>query len=223
MTYQQKLWFTLFLAFVFGSLVMATCISCISYAPPVRSPVLQQNAGVKIRVKCPDGNYVGSGVIVGRDRLLTAEHVVSCSNKNLPSQILVDPGDGVPRNAVIEVLVPNADIARLLVDADLSEYNSPIVIGPRPQIGDTVCEVAGMPRWTYRCFTAQVWTRLTGEEADIYMDGMMVEFGNSGSGLYDAEGRLVGIVVRVARCQDSLPCSGRATSLQTRSWLIPSM
>lgn len=201
--------------------VLATCASCASALMPdrLRSPSAQWDASVLIQVSCIPGivTQYGSGVVVSKDRVLTAMHVVKC-DMGLDPTVTIDPGDGTDRDATVEVLLPDDDIARLRVSADLSDYFHPVEIGPHPAAGERACWTALAPRPTLRCGTTQPESAY--EMSGIFVDGF-VEHGNSGSGMYDSRGRLVGIVVSTLTCQTGVYCLGRAVSLAGREWLVP--
>lgn len=181
----------------------------------------QYVAGVKILTKCAGaGGYLGSGVIVSAHRVLTAEHVVECP-LGLPATVVLDPGDGDARDARVEVVLPSNDIARLWVDADLSKWFTSVTVGPEPEIGQLVCWTAFVPRPTYRCGTAQAHHDDTGNDDDGFGIDGFVEHGNSGSGVYDEWGRLVGLIDMTLDCQTGVYCWGLAKPLHDYSWLVP--
>jgi hypothetical protein len=200
---------------------LAACSSCAHYGSR-RSPIEQHNAVVMIRTTCPDGNtHRGSGVLVSEDRVLTANHVAQCDM--LPGfGLFADPvklevflSDDVSSAATVELVVPKADMARLKLEKAVPEFFSDIEIGPPPVVGDRVCEVSAVPRMLYRCGEAQV------ARSGRIAFGFMTEFGNSGSGIYNSDGQLVGIVTNLVRCQDGFPCAGYGSTLIGYSWLVP--
>lgn len=208
---------------VAGLLVLAACSGCVRHLP--RTSLDQDGATVAITVVCVGAGaddlpalaqHYGTGVIVGDHHVLTANHVAS-GPPGFECVFGINPGDGHMRLAEVQESLPTADIARLRVQESLAAWMSPIVLGPRPTVGDRVCESSAYPRNTYRCGT--VMRHQDGEDGDIRID-MFTEFGNSGSGLYDARGRLVGIVVMTNVCQDGVQCIGFASSLWPRDWML---
>ncbi len=218
----QRLRFALTLNLVLAVALLAACTSCASWVSTTRSTSQQYNAGVKIDVTCHDHVHRGSGVIVGPGHVLTAKHVVECALVPgfpftvPPVKVTVDPGDGAVE-AEVELTLGEGtkDIARLvLAKPTLGAYMSPITIGPAPAIGETVCEASMVPRPTYRCGIVQ--------QSNGYINmEMRVEHGNSGSGLYNSKGQLIGIVVQLWLCEANEFCGGRAAPLQAARYLIP--
>ncbi len=206
-------------------LLLAACSSCgaATSHTSTRTVTAQYNAAVAIRVTCPDGIHGGTGVLVSENQLLTADHVVRCQVVEgfpifmPPTKIEVDPGDGNRLEAFIEISYYLDDIARLRLvgDASLAKYFTPIHVGEMPGLGTRVCESSMIPRPTYRCGTVQIPT-----DEHIKFE-MRTEHGNSGSGLYDSSGRLVGIVVRLWLCEAGEMCGGYAIPLSGREWLLP--
>lgn len=171
----------------------------------------------------------GSGVVVGRHRVLSALHVAECETdfpmplgqpmklRGVLMFMNIDSGDGKEHRAEVAQRFPARDVMSVSVADDLGEYMTPIAIGPEPEVGDKVCEASGSPIWTYRCGLVQ--PNLTvGRDGDIRFE-FKVEHGNSGSGLYDARGRLVGIVVMLRTCEFNEVCEGYASSLYDLPWL----
>lgn len=196
------------IATLFMSLfTLATCDACVgrwqAWNTPARTVDAQREAAVQVMVYCPgevgkDGRVMqhwGSGVAVSPWTVITAAHVVACSNGvGLASQ-----GDGLLKAVRVELLDRRHDLARLV-----------IMSGPGFKIRGTVrlahtfperqvCVATGMPTRDYRCGivdevkdwpTANVFT------------GMVVEPGNSGSGVYDRHGRLVCILTHQRRTKE---------------------
>lgn len=215
LTQAQRLQFALALTLIGLVALVATCGACVSESFPSRSAKARSDAAVFITAFCEDGrSWHGSGAIVSSTMVLTAFHVVNCQG---PGNFTVDPGDGRKRVARVESALPQIDTARLIVDGDLSPWATKVVIGPRPQIGEEVCEATGWPRWTYRCGLIQPQR----EEGGQFRFEFMTEHGNSGAGIYDHNGRLVGVVSEWRSCEGGVDCGGTAYPLQGYEWLVP--
>lgn len=207
---------------VIAALALLTACSSCAHFGSRRSAIQQHNAVVLIKTTCPDGNsHHGSGVLVSEDRVLTANHVAQCDmipGFGLyadPTHLEVFLSDDARSSATVELTIPGADVARLKLAKAIPEYFSGVEIGAPPVVGDRICEVSAVPRILYRCGEAQ--QAASGRIAF----GFMTEFGNSGSGVYNTKGQLVGIVTNLIRCQQGIPCAGFGAALAGYAWLIP--
>ncbi len=218
------------------AVIALTAAACGACAPPgyysSRAASAQHESSVVVLLACvahtADGvdvrMYHGSGTIVGAHEVITANHMTSCPTQagdaDAPNALMAVSVDGEDRHAATpDVLLPSSDVARLHVDDPLDDGTNPVAIGPMPLVGDVVCEAAATPDWTRRCGIVQP-TAKEGRDGDIRVD-FKVEHGNSGSGLYDSEGRLVGVVVMLKFCEYQDVCQGYASSLWDRPWLVP--
>ncbi len=142
---------------------------------------------------CGDASKTtGSGVIVGRAVVLTAAHVVVGA-----TDVFVD---GADEPAVVAVLDRTRDLAWL----DVPSVDATPVELAQVQAGDAVRVVGGATSGTVDALVERVLamtvddvrstTRSTrsGFQLDAAIDG-----GDSGAGVFDGDGRLVGIVFAV--------------------------
>jgi len=143
---------------------------------------------------------LGSGVIVSPDGyILTANHVVSGED-----EIKVAFGDGSKKeyNATVVGTDPQTDIAVLKIDAT----NLPAITladSDQLEVGDVVLAI-GNPYGVGQSVTMGIisglgrhYKEMSGYQDFIQTDAAINE-GNSGGGLVDAEGRLVGINTWIA-------------------------
>ena len=153
--------------------------------PELRAPWAQWGTDVRVESSCDEFGNSGtsSGVIISERHVLTAAHSVGCSA--LPD-VHVYLQDGRRLRMVVErddLLFGNgADIARLeIASAEYFDLGiAPPVLGTL-EVGDTVCLAAGCGRVSpYEAGLVEVPS----------------EPGDSGRGVYDWYGRLLGIVVR---------------------------
>jgi hypothetical protein len=199
---------------------LSACGACgyVHSENPSRNFKEQMGAAVKITTMCDDGGGYGTGVVVSEDRVLTAKHVVDCEDGSEP-KVTVDPGDGVERDAYVEILLPYNDVARLrLLNSNLEDYMTPVQIGPRPVFGDKLCIGTAVPRFGYHCGITQP-DDSKGVGHFVEWD-WFTEFGNSGSAVYH-DGKLIGLLDYLKYCQGGYHCVGGITLLEGYEWLIP--
>lgn len=196
--------------------VIVNSMAC-CYSKDVRhARVLQQyEASVEITVTClkPDMNVVGwfgSGVIIDNERVLTAGHVANAEGAMCSYQ--VETWRGEKRFMFVEKIDKATDLAVMRLSVAQEPLPNPHVrFGVEPRIGDIVCSAPSHPLHMRKCGEVQPYTSVPG---DIHF-GAIVEPGNSGAGLYNEDGDLVGITVMLRRCANGQWCSGLATSLAT--------
>lgn len=227
-----------------GYVVMMNMCGCahVPMVPPAhegarRSAAEQTSAAIRLEVVCMAGDplagslsaamYYGSGVFVGPRDVLTAYHVVHCPVFGAVGLIQVVLPNG--RRLGAEVMKTDArhDLARLVLSNAV--YPGPVPGLARPHRADRICIAPGYP-------TAS--PRQCGLVTEVADDGshwgevhhLAPTFvGNSGSGVYDSDGYLIGIVD--SRPQDtvcSIPddmaregfsCGGRVAMLWGRGML----
>jgi S1-C subfamily serine protease len=183
-----------------------------------RGVVSRYVEAVEIEAMCIQGTttegalvgWHGSGVIVSSTRVLTANHVVA--TRGMMCVFQVTSYDGAERLAMPAVVLPDFDLASLkLIENEKPFVPSPVGYGRVPDVGDTVCAATGNPWRGHKCAEVQPHGNLPG---DIQML-IIVEPGNSGSGLYNTDGELVGIVTHRFSCgQSNQTCGGKAASLE---------
>lgn len=184
---------------------------------------------VRLDVACKMPNdelvtYIGSGVVVGRTRVLTAWHVVDCvdENRNVTGKLLsidATSSDGVHRALSVEIALLPADVARLKLVKDAARFvftRRHHVARPPYPFGD-VCIATLYPKIEHKCGSMRPMRR---EPPGDIEHGAITIPGNSGSGIYDEHGRLVAIVTHYTSAL-GIPLGGRATSLYPRRFLVP--
>lgn len=187
-----------------GVLVNANCtrdapVHAIEKVEPTRSPMEAASFAVEIDTECG----VGSGVLVDEVHVITAFHVVNCLVWPLAygaRNIEIKTRAGETRRATIEVADGARDLARLRIREPLEVTHVAIRAALED---DIVCAVTAVPERAFRCglvTTTGDKPRYAGDVVAKYMD---IWFGNSGSGVYNRNGILVGIVVRLMWCDNA--------------------
>jgi S1-C subfamily serine protease len=197
------------------ALVTSACIACRTPAPtaPRAARAVDATYANTVRITNLCGG-MGSGVVVSKYHVITAAHVVEGSaGCELPLVVEVGLGAEKPTAYLmtIDVLDEESDLARLII-VGLGAFDTIApIIAPPPVLGGEVCLSSGVPSWTRRC--GQTWPRGRDSAGDIRHE-VVTEPGNSGGGVYDRAGRLVGIVTHYRACPaNGQLCGGRATSL----------
>lgn len=165
----------------------------------------QDRRAVEVGALCADGTgRGGSGVLLTGSTLVTALHVVNCAV--VPAGYLLAPGITSPVGIVVTTARGELRLARVTaisVDRDQARLELgeeiPDVVPPRidapPESGD-VCVVSASPSRSRSCGPVHV-------DPDVRIDVRVetlarVVHGNSGSGVYDEHGALIGIATRCA-------------------------
>lgn len=169
---------------------------------------------VGISVTCiggSGGGFIskGSGVIVNDHTVLTAAHVA----EDPPSMVCVRTATMVDGHTYLlkpGKALPERDLASLTTVLENFSPTYPVVYGPVPQYGERVCAMTAYPKVLWRCGETQTSAEPPGDIAHT----ITTEGGNSGSGVYDSTGRLVGIVTHRWSCSNGQYCGGKMATLQ---------
>lgn len=215
--------------------VLSTCAGCAigrQSIPPTRTPGEERASTVQISVRCsnfpPDIAAWGSGVVVSKTEVLTAAHVVDCIVRDPKTGLDVSHGkllaivasqpDAIGRPMKVVTSFVAADVARIAIADDGEFYDVSPVRLASVDLHDLVCVSTGVPRRDIRCGVVEELFNAPGHDLAISIPSYP---GNSGSGLYDARGRLVGIVTqRRNLALEGQISGGRATAIGDRPWVL---
>ncbi len=136
--------------------------------------------------------WMGAGVLVSADGwILTARHLVKDQEVMVATMV-----DGVKYMSTTIIVDPNSDIAILKIDVEEAPYVR--LCRGYPQLGEYVF-VIGHPLGMLNTISLGVVSNLHRDMprygSDLIMTDAEVTWGNSGGGLFDMEGCLLGIVV----------------------------
>jgi trypsin-like peptidase len=150
-----------------------------------------------VSVECVGGAKIGgSAVAVSGRHLLTAKHVVKACEGYFGVEvwkITVAVGTaGAEYEVTVDEVSQDHDVARLVISGIGEPLLTWVVPGPVVKRGQPVCTVAGD-------VTARLLNMKCGRVSEIDDDLNLITIhvigGNSGSGLFDSQDRLVGIVI----------------------------
>ncbi len=222
-------------ALVTAIAAVSTCASCattLAVRPAAVAPgdleSAQARRAVALYVMCgPGSGRSGSSAMVrGGDHplVLTASHVVNCAPptgadpvprdvQTSAAMIAVD-WLGETHAARVVAVDPRRDAAVVELAGEVPGA-TPAELGPPPGAGAWVCIAAAAPEVGRSC------GEVAGEDADLPDAGLVHAAktvpGNSGAGLYDASGRLVGVVTR---SRGSGKVGGRAARADRMRWMV---
>ena len=176
---------------------LATCTSCAAAFTPKRiahDPALseaERAATVAIHAMCAGEEGIkagkGSGVITGEHTILTANHVVACGGISV---LFIETLDGNLIEAKVVAQAEEHDIAKLETLEKLPKVK-PFGWATPPKKGAVICAESAVPMRSRKCGNVLHKDKRPG--ADLEHNAITIP-GNSGSGVFDTRGRLVGIV-----------------------------
>ena len=182
--------FNLFIALLLYATSCATTGIGSHTASNLRNASAQRARAVKVSVTCGSSSGYGSGVIVANRSVLTAAHVPECAG--VPTITITD-ADGVDRPARVSMRARDgADAVRLELTGG-EDFHVPAVrwAGP-PALDHMICVATAGPVRSRSCGIVQE-IRGNAELRSTWP----ADFGNSGSGVYDEQGNLIGLLVKL--------------------------
>lgn len=179
-----------------------------------RSIAERYAASVKVLTLCGENISGGSGTILDDGRVLTAYHVVECDDLVTFQIAVIAPDSEEPRMMHLDKAAEGKDVAVLSIEtgAPFAGFVAP-KFGPLPKVGERVCIAHSVPRIGHKCGEVQPY-------ADMDAPGDLVhtaitDHGNSGSGVYDSVGRLIGVVTHLITCSNGQICGGKVSTLES--------
>jgi hypothetical protein len=198
-------------------MLFAVMLSCQPMpAHYARSVQVQHEESVSITAICiaDDGSsfsaFSASGTRISSTQVLTAAHVTH----QPAGQVCMWMGTQLGSESGVLLTPEHVDEARdLAVMSSLTgSFGAPdlYTIGPKPELGDTICEVSANPYHIRRCGEVQ----LNHDTLKGFIDSTMIaEPGNSGSPVYNARGELVGVISAMWTCRNGQMCGSYTASL----------
>lgn len=175
----------------------------------------------------------GSGVAVSPRHALTARHVVECDGGTAWK---VDAADMFGRQFEMTIDkmssesedAGGADVVRLVATGTAEPFEDWALPGALPRLDEVVCAATAIPERDWLCgpvtrlghletpqcgFGWGPWRiKLScgdwkpGSDGPLFTAWGAADYGNSGSGVYNADGRLVGLLVRLSPCSNGQHC-----------------
>lgn len=191
--------------------VFALLVLCCARPPAAMSPESAPDLPDAVTIMCFAGpnTRVGSGVVVGEQHVVTAAHVVSC-----PGKVFVGVGDTKQKEwhlATIQSADFLADVVRLKVP-DTRLMVGSVETSPPPPPDSIICAMTAVPNFRKKCGLVRHIN------VGSFWHTAPVVPGNSGSGMFNSTGELVGIVSTWVQCNGE-SCGGTSASI----WPIRSM
>lgn len=186
------------LALLAGACSACAAVDVIDTGYATRALEAQDRASVRIFVECGDGRAkLGSGVVVSPTLVLTADHVTLCDGNEAALFTVFDRDGGAHEAVVDRHAGAGVDVARLVLTQDATTFRSWARIGAPPRFGDPLCWIGGdsLPIRAQHCGPFTPFK--IGSEV-IPVISAHGAHGNSGSGVFNEWGELVGIMVAVS-------------------------
>lgn len=178
-----------------AAVVLALCTGCSSLtkppaaSAPAQPPTVATLDSMAVALVGEDGDIHCSGTWIGRGKVLTAGHCVK--EQEEVYWVRSNPGE-LPMPALRLKWDEDADLGLLLVAGDVSIHGN-AELGPMPAVGDGLLSLNN----TFRMENSFMRGYVGGYQVvndRTYLEAMLPgSYGASGSGLFDVQGRLVGV------------------------------
>lgn len=173
---------------------------CTHAAPVFPTASWIERTANTVRVETDCGS--GSGVLVDATHVLTAYHVVDCEDwpaVKLSPHVKIITASGLELDTFYNRFDGERDLAELRVKNPVVDV--PAVTVARAYKGELVCATTATPTRSMLCGAVKKHLDQR-SHGDFELAGTSVWFGNSGGGVWNAKGELLGLVVRLQWCND---------------------
>lgn len=193
--------------------IIATIIALVAASAPIAARAASSNAQTTVMIVTTEGGhtYEGAGVIVAAKAnvltVWTARHVMQ---GKIARVVFIDGSEILGRNVTMTTPIPNEDFAIATIAAPNGFAQKQAVAAVRstddlPDIGGNVT-VIGHPHgegWT--SYDARVAFRTTDQGAipGVVLSCTMCAVGDSGGGIFDDNGLLIGILTGIGKVSNA--------------------
>lgn len=192
------------------SVGLSACLAAPAMTAPAEATVVEQSMNAVVGVVRDDRGH-GSGVVIRPGLVITAAHVVSGQ-----AEVLIVFKDSSSTKGIVLWADRANDAALVAVAPSATKGFAPLRCDTPLQIGEDIYTIGhpGSLKWI------ATFGRVAGEAVGPYViTQLTVWFGNSGGGVYDSAGRVVGIAVGLM--VDDIPGTAGDKSITGLSAIIP--
>jgi S1-C subfamily serine protease len=169
----------------FVAVGLQACVSSPAFAAPAEVTVVEQSYKAAVAVVRADGGH-GSGVVVRPGQIITAAHVVVGQE-----EVLIVFADKSSAKGIVLWTDTKNDTALVAVAPSTTKAFAPLRCGAPLRVGEDIYTIGHPGALTW----IATFGRVSGTVEHYVITQLAVWFGNSGGGVYDSQGQVVGIAV----------------------------